>query len=224
MLLALDTSTRSISLALHDGQALAAETTWRSQNHHTVELAPAIAEMLERAELAPDKLKGIAIALGPGSFTGLRIGLALAKGLALAQNLPLVGIPTLDILAHAQPQRSEPMLAILQAGRGRVAVGRYVFERKGWRAEGEVQLYHWPELVRAIEQPTYVCGELDEEGLAELRRLRGRATLAPAFLSLRRAGVLAEMAWARLRAGQEDEAATLAPIYLRQEFAGEEKS
>jgi len=218
MLLALDTATRTISLALHDGQSLAAEIAWRSHDHHTVELAPAVAQILDRADLAPDRLKGIAVALGPGSFTGLRIGLALAKGLALAHNLPLVGVPTLDILAHAQPQRSEPMLAVLQAGRGRVAVGRYSFERKGWRSEGEVQLYRWSELVNAIEQPTYVCGELDEEGLAELRRLRGRVTLAPAFLSLRRAGVLAEMAWARLRAGQEDEAATLAPIYLRQEL------
>ena len=59
--------------------------------------------------------------LGPGSFTGLRIGLALAKGMALARHLPVIGVPTLDILAAAQPVREENLVAILLAGRGRLA-------------------------------------------------------------------------------------------------------
>ena len=214
MLLAIDTATRTISLALHDGQSLAAESSWRSPNHHTVELAPAVMQMLDRAGVTPARLRGIGVALGPGSFTGLRIGLALAKGMALAHNLPLAGIPTLDILAQAQPLRDGPMLAVLQAGRGRVAVGRYVADRKGWRVEGQVQLFRWPELAESIQEPVYVCGEFDEEGLALFRKMRGRAILAPGSLSLRRAGVLAELAWAKLRAGQPDDAATLAPIYL----------
>jgi len=81
MLLAIDTSTRTLSLALHDGDQILAETTWRTANYHTVELTPSIASMLGQGSVAPADLKAIAVALGPGSFTGLRIGLAAAKGL-----------------------------------------------------------------------------------------------------------------------------------------------
>lgn len=220
MLLAIDTSTRTISIALHAGHALVAESSWRSPDYHTVELAPAVAVMLDRAQTAPGELKGIGVAIGPGSFTGLRIGLALAKGLALAHNVPLVGIPTLEILAHAQPPREEPMLAILQAGRGRVAAGRFTSTPDGWQSEGEVRVVRWPELAASIESPVYVCGEVDEEGMSVLRKLRGKAIIAPAYLSLRRAGALGELAWARLRAGQTDDPVSLAPVYLSAETSG----
>src|SRR5690349_5628742 len=117
MLLAIDTATKQISLALHDGQTVAAETTWLSDNFHSTELAPQVALLLRRAGRDAAGLSGIAVAIGPGSYTGLRIGLGFAKGLALAQNLPLVGVPTLDGLMRAQPPHAGPALALLQAGR-----------------------------------------------------------------------------------------------------------
>ena len=83
MLLAIDTATRMPSLALYDGERVLAEETWRSANNHTVELAPALVRALERQRVSPSELRGIAVALGPGSFTGLLIGLGVAKGLAL---------------------------------------------------------------------------------------------------------------------------------------------
>ena len=83
MLLAIDTATRVPSLALYDGERVVAEETWRSANGHTVELVPGLVRVLERQRVSPAELKGIAVALGPGSFTGLRIGLGIAKGLAL---------------------------------------------------------------------------------------------------------------------------------------------
>src|SRR5579859_1254317 len=119
MLLALDTATRFISIALHDGQAVAAEATWLAGAYHTVELAPQVALLLRRAGVEPGQLRGVAVAIGPGSYTGLRIGLGFAKGLSLANALRLVGVPTLDILMRAQPPRAERALALLQAGRGR---------------------------------------------------------------------------------------------------------
>ena len=83
MLLAIDTSTRQMSLALHDGLSVVAETSWRTGDYHSVELAPQTAVMLRRAGVEPARLAGVAVAIGPGSYTALRIGLALAKGLAL---------------------------------------------------------------------------------------------------------------------------------------------
>ena len=87
MLLAIDTATNSIGIALHDGNQLISEHHWISQRYHTVQLAPEIALMLRRSEKSASGLTALAVARGPGSYTGLRIGMALAKGLALAHNL-----------------------------------------------------------------------------------------------------------------------------------------
>ena len=217
MLLALDTATRLISIALHDGQALVAESTWQAGPYHTVELAPQVALMLRRAEVEPAQLRGVAVALGPGSYTGLRIGLGFAKGLALAHALPLAGVPTLDILMRAQPPRAERALALLQAGRGRVSAGAYQWRARSlrWEAAGEARVLEWAALAAELsgaQTPVYMVGEIDAAGAELLRPLRGRVLLASPAQSLRRAGYLAELGWERLRSAPDD-AMRLAPIY-----------
>ena len=217
MLLALDTATRLISLALHDGQAVVAESTWHSANTHTVELAPQVALLLRRAGLDASKLRGVAVALGPGSYTGLRIGLGFAKGLALAQNLALVGVGTYEGLLRAQAPRPEPVLAVLQAGRGRVLAARFQWRAKArrWEPLDSARVVIWADLAASIETATFVCGEVDPAGAEQLRARRGLVTLASAAQSLRRAGYLAEIGWERLRAGNgtADDTSRLAPIY-----------
>jgi tRNA threonylcarbamoyladenosine biosynthesis protein TsaB len=127
--LAIDTATDMASVALHDGAAVLAETTWTSRRHHTVELAPRIDELLRQHDLAAHDLTGLAVAIGPGSYTGLRIGLALAKGLTLATGIPIVPVPTLDILAAPlsppHVSRDCPLWAVLRAGRGRLVAACY---------------------------------------------------------------------------------------------------
>ncbi len=108
MLLSIDTSTEWIGIALFNGTNVLAEQTWRSKNYHTVELIPAIKEMLTKTHTKTSSLTGVGVALGPGSFTGLRIGLSAAKGIALGRNLPVAGIPSLEILAAAQPAYADP--------------------------------------------------------------------------------------------------------------------
>jgi tRNA threonylcarbamoyladenosine biosynthesis protein TsaB len=103
ILLAIDTATQIMSLALHDGDSLRAEVTWHTANNHTAELAPAVRDLLARSDTSLDDLTALAVSIGPGSYTGLRIGVALAKGLAAARGLPLVGVSSLDTLAAAQP-------------------------------------------------------------------------------------------------------------------------
>lgn len=118
MLLAVDTSTQSIGVALYDGVQVLSEIVWVSDRYHTVELAPRVESMMEQSGVSSSDLRVVAVALGPGSFTGLRIGLAFAKGMALAKHLDIIGVPTLDILAASQPLDELPMAAILHAGRG----------------------------------------------------------------------------------------------------------
>ena len=218
MILAIDTATRTISLALRDDHALIAEETWQSANHHTVELSQRLDAMLKRAEVAPDKLDAIAVALGPGSFTGLRIGLSVAKGMALAQpSIKLIGVPTLDIIAAGQPtpEGIATLCAAVQAGRGRVSAGFYQIEGGAWQPSGEAFIAEWADLINRLNGFTLVAGEIDPAGFEALAAHQDKARIATPDTSLRRAGYLAEIAYNRLKAGQVDDPAALAPIYLR---------
>lgn len=213
MLLAVDTSTAQLGLAIYDGSQIISEYAWRSSQRHTVELAPAISELLRRCGLTMENIRGLGVALGPGSFTSLRVGLSLVKGLALARGLPLVGVPTLDILAAAQPASKLPLVALIQAGRGRLAVGLYKNSRKGWQARGPARVMTFASLIEEVRKPAIVCGELTAEEYHELEEKPDIHLVSPAQ-SVRRPAILAELAWESALAGNIDDAATLAPIYL----------
>jgi tRNA threonylcarbamoyladenosine biosynthesis protein TsaB len=215
MLLAVDTSTRSTGIALYDGAQVLAESMWVSADFHTVELAPAVAEMWKRTGASPDDLQVLAAATGPGSFTGLRIGLALVKGLALARHVPLVGIPTLDVLAASQPVHADRQLAaVLRAGRGRLAVSWYTAIDGQWRPTGESTVHTLQSLNDSIQKPTLVSGELTAEQRRLLKRNRKNVRLASPVDCVRRPAKLAQLAWERWQAGKVDDPASLAPIYL----------
>ena len=178
MLLALDTSTQNAGIAIYDGAQVLGEIIWRTQNHHTVEVAPALQDLMNRCGVRTADLKAVGVALGPGSFTSLRIGLAIAKGVALAARIPLIGIPTFEILTAAQPVQDMPLVAVLQAGRGRLAVGRYQPKGNHWESQGEMQVMSAEELAQSIESPTLVCGELTAAERVTLARRRRMVILA----------------------------------------------
>lgn len=216
MILAIDTATQQAGLALFDPdtETVRAEHVWYSHVNHTVELAPNLHAMLATQKLSPSDLTGIAVARGPGSFTGLRIGMSIAKALAYAQGIDVVAIPTPDIVAHAHAERDLPLWAILHAGRGRVVATRYAV---GEPSPGEAgyRLTTLDKLADEIRERALFSGEIDAVGAALLHaRLGDRAVMAPPALRLRRPACLAELGWARLQAGDVDDLVTLVPIYL----------
>lgn len=217
MLIAIDTATRMASLALYDeanGWVLG-EESWYSANNHTVELMPRLVRLVEQQGLSPADLSGLVVSLGPGSFTGLRIGLGVAKGLALARRLPLVGVPTLDVVAHPHQDQRLPIWAVLQAGRGRVCVGHYARDKGRWRRRGDYHITTLNDLCEQVQEPVLFCGEIDHADAERLReRLGLLVTIASPAASLRRAAYLAEMGWQRLSRGSTDDVAGLSPIYL----------
>jgi tRNA threonylcarbamoyladenosine biosynthesis protein TsaB len=219
MLLAIDTATRMMSIALHDGRTLLAEHTWRTANNHTVELAPTVYHMLEQCDVGVARLTALAVSIGPGSYSGLRVGVAMAKGLASARDLPLVGVSSLDIIAAGQPHYQGGLVVVVQAGRGRVTVGRYQWRKGRWSNRGEPTLMDWETLIGSIDGAAYLAGEVDEEGhlaVAEAAEQHVPVTLLPAAFRLRRAGFLAEEAWERLKSGKDHfDAARVVPIYLK---------
>jgi tRNA threonylcarbamoyladenosine biosynthesis protein TsaB len=219
MLLAIDTSTAQVGLALYDGIQILGEMTWTTHQHHTVELAPALAGLLSRSDASMDMVNALGVAIGPGSFTSLRVGLALAKGIALARHLPLIGVSTMDVIAAAQPAgtHASRLAVVIQAGRKRIAIGWYHFSENRWQAQGGVKSGTIDELADEIEHPTHVAGELTSEDRSRLARKRVNILLASPVHCIRRPSILADLAWARWQKNEVDDAATLAPVYLHVE-------
>ena len=216
MILAIDTATRSAGLAVHDGYRVRAEFTWDTSDHHTVELMPRIVEMLDQINVPVDQISGLGVSIGPGSFTGVRVGVAAAKGLALARSIPMVGVRSADVLAYAVKWCQPPLVVVVRAGRGRWIAARYVREDpEVWQQDGDFSLTTADVIGADWEETTTLCGELTEsEQETVKRRLGDRVQLLPPAFSLRRAGFLAEIAWQRIRAGQLADAAVIQPIYL----------
>ena len=216
MILAIDTATRAVSLALHDGKRIIAETMWRTRGHHTTELTPALELLMERAAIAMSDLAALAVPSGPGSYTGLRIGMSVAKGIALAQPvpLPLIGIPTLNILAAAQPRITRRLCVATQAGRRRINVAFYHWSVEGWIGDSEPVISTWADLTEQLSRDVQVAGEIDSTGWEILTTLGDEVTLTPPAFGVRRAAFLAELAYTRFRDGDVDDVSTLAPTYL----------
>jgi tRNA threonylcarbamoyladenosine biosynthesis protein TsaB len=217
MLLALDTATHMAGLALYDEAQswVLVEQMWYSADNHTVELMPRLVRAMEQQKISADDLTGLVVSLGPGSFTGLRIGLGIAKGLAMARDLPIVGVPTLEVVVRPLQVQRLPIWAILQAGRGRICAGYYVRRKGRWRRQGPLRLTTLDELCAEVKEPAVFCGEIDIQGRDLIhQRLGAEVTVATPAASPRRAAYLAELGWERLRRGDSDDAATLSPIYL----------
>jgi len=214
MLLAVDTSTSWIGLALFDDEQIISETVWKTKSHHSVELIPAIGLLLKRSLVDTKEIQVLAAATGPGSFTSLRIGLAVIKGLSLALQIPVIGIPSLDIIAAGVPVQDLALAAVLQAGRGRLAVGWYSGKDGTWVSDKPTTVMTPEELEQKIHKPTIVCGELNTEERQTLARRWKKVILASPAESVRRPAILAQLAWKRWLNMDVDDIVTIAPIYL----------
>ncbi len=213
MILAIDTSTARLGIAVYNGSEILAESSWTSPNRHTVSLAPAVKEMLSDLEIDIKKLKAVSVALGPGSFTSLRVGLSFAKGMALGSGIPVIGVPTLDVTANQQPLTDTPLCAFLQAGRGKLAASFYEIRRGRWASDGTVEVHTAESLSEKITEPTLLTGEFESEMRAVFRKNKNIKMSSPSS-SLRRAGYLAEIGWKIFEKGDIPQTASLAPIYL----------
>ena len=213
MLLGIDTSTQSVGIAIYDGHQILCEESWISRRYHTVELAGAVDTNLKRAGIDPKDLDVLAVATGPGSFTGLRIGMALVKGLAYTHQIPVIGIPTLDITARAIPPSDKRLAAVLQAGRSRLAVGWYSMDKDQWISEELIENLSLDELLGKIDQSCILTGELTKE-IREVVAENDLLSIADPTLAMRSPKYLAEMAWERWQSGDVDDVLTLKPFYL----------
>ena len=221
MLLTIDTATQLAGLALYDHGRVWAEEIWHSAMTHTVELMPRIQRMLSTYQVAVESLAGIGVSLGPGSFTGLRIGLAAAKGMALPYRLALIGVPTLDVEVYPFQEAGQPVWGIIQAGRGRIAVACYDDVEGTWSQTTPPTLTTFEGLCELAAEPAVFAGEVNEQAASLLRERLGQAATIPSpAMRLRRPACLAELAALRLSRDDVDDVATLTPIYLQHPAVG----
>jgi tRNA threonylcarbamoyladenosine biosynthesis protein TsaB len=205
--LAIDTSTEWAGVALTDGAHII-EQNWLAGRHQTTQVMPEVERLLAITAVAATELSAIAASTGPGSFSGLRVGLAIANGLAVAANVPTIGISTLAITQRPWSGLGRPVVAVVKAGR----------HRYGWGDDstGSGLLNGTiAELVDFLREgsPAIVVGELDDADAVRIRELTS-ATVPHVPDRLRRAATLAMMGWDIWRAGEYDPAAILEPVYL----------
>jgi tRNA threonylcarbamoyladenosine biosynthesis protein TsaB len=214
-LLAVESATLSGGAAILDGDRLLGEITLNIAITHSERLLSAVDRLLADCGLAPTDLEGLAVSVGPGSFTGLRVGLATVKGLAMALDLPIAPVPTLDALAARLPFADAPVCPILAARKNEVYLSLYRWRGDRMHREREY-LALAPELAAAeLTAPVILLGDGIEACRPWLDGQGEGIRIAPAAQRLPAAATVAELGHAVLAAGGGIGAETLVPLYLR---------
>ena len=211
-LVAIDTSTRFAGVGVlksgDDGE-IRARRSWRSNQNHGRELMPAIVESLRELELDPKDLTHVAVALGPGGFSAVRVGISAALGLVVSKQLPVLGIPTHGIEAHpylAEVTENAPLYSLIPAGRNEISWSRSVP-----RHEADIGVLAPENLVSQLEPGAILCGEACDlmAGLVDPSQLRGNDSFT------RDPDVILDIAVNKFALGVTTPYEELRPIYAR---------
>lgn len=222
-LLAADTSTSFLTLAVCareegaplESTRLLAECNFNAGRRHAESIFSATETVLGHAGITLQEVTHLAVTTGPGSFTGLRIGVAAWKGLAFALNLPLMGVPTLDAMARMHPWQDATVAVMLDAKMGEVFFGAWRFA--GAQRRRIVQdMACTPEAAAVVlPEDAVLLGDGALKYATLLRERLPKAALPPEPWSALRGAALAYEAFARYDAGAVAEAALVEPVYLR---------
>ncbi len=220
-LLAIETSTQICAVALTENEHLLAEHRINIKNVHAARLFPVIRAVLDSASFEQQELNGIAVSIGPGSFTGLRIGLSAAKGLALGLGIPLVAVPTLQVLASQAPIRHGHICAVLQARVDEYYAAVYLRQNYKDRLIKETQIYYHDELYQIIPDDACLIGHTSR--LQEVDVLKHGCFFAPQAAGHLSAFAVARIGGQKLLKGEFATLETVEPMYHQQFIAGKPK-
>lgn len=238
--LAIDSSGLTATVAVVEETQTVAEYTINYKKTHSQTLLPMIDEVVKMTELDLGTINAIAVAGGPGSFTGLRIGSATAKGLGLALNKPLIHVPTVDGLAYNVFGCEDIICPIMDARRNQVYTGIYTFSKKAGEKEGRnlvepvfqvikmqmaVSIEELAERLNRYRRPVVFLGDgvpVYENVLAE--KLTVPYSFAPAYMNRQRAAVVGTLAIQYYKSGKFETAEEHRPDYLRVSQAERERA
>ncbi len=207
--LAIETSTLAGGVALAEPERIVSEYALDVRTTHSERLMPAIDRLLADAGWALATLDGLAVSVGPGSFTGLRIGISTAKGLAFGLDVPIAPVPTLDALAARLPFAASPVCPVLRARRDEVYACLYRWAGGAMRREWDYLALSPAELAARLPGDVILLGDGASHVPAPAARL------APAAVRTPSAATVGELGLARLGAGDVVSATELVPLYLR---------
>lgn len=221
MELSIDTASELASLALSREGEVLAEVSWRCRRNQTAELLPTLDRLLAQASATKQDISAVFVSLGPGAYTGLRVGISTAQALAFALRLPVMGAGRLELDALAHESVGRPVVPLHWAGRGELAWAVYepYATGAGMREALSPRLARPEQMAAQAPADALFCGEVRAE-VAELIRVRlPSARIAPPA-RLGRAGYLAGLGYQRLQREGGMPPALLLPIYLREAVAG----
>jgi tRNA threonylcarbamoyladenosine biosynthesis protein TsaB len=217
LVLGIETSTPRSSVALVEDDRVVASASLGVPRRHGEFLAPAIRFCLDQAGVDLDRVAGVAVGLGPGLYTGLRVGIATAQSLAAARSLPVVGLSGLDVLAFRARYVRRLLVAAIDARRGELFWAFYRHAPGGVQRLGELQLGTSDRLAAEIEEHGEECLVIGDGGLAARRELTAAgAEVAGPDVAWPDAAELAELAIPRFVREETQRPTELQPIYLRQ--------
>jgi tRNA threonylcarbamoyladenosine biosynthesis protein TsaB len=218
--LSMDTATKSCSVAVVDNKTILSELTVVNTQTHSKHLMGMVDQAIGMAGLDIGQIDGISITKGPGSFTGLRIGVIAAKALAAALDIPIVGICTLEALAHQGRGHLPLVCPMIDARRGEIYWALFRIEKSVFVSQAPACALPVADAIRDIEEPCEFVGNgalLYRDAI--LDKFGAAATIAWRFSHTIRASTVASLGMARLLNGDLDEVETLVPYYIRKSDA-----
>ena len=215
-LLTVQTASPAGSVALSEGDTLRGEISLNVQKTHADWLLNAIDVLLKAAEWDISDLDGFGVVIGPGSFTGLRVGLATVKGLAVANGCSIVGVSSLAALAYQSPFSRWPICAMLDARKKEVYAGLFRWESGQLQTLAEERVIPPEELLKEFDGDAVFVGDgARAYRTLIVRQLAARAHFAPAGTDHLRAGSAAMLAFQHWEAGHRVKPTELIPCYIR---------
>ena len=221
-ILAIDTATQVSRVAVASADKLAAELTMQAKLTHSETLMPHIETVLAMAGVKKEKLEGIAVSIGPGSFTGLRIGLAAAKAMAYALNLPIVGVSTLKALAYHYPVPGIRIVSLLDAQKGNAYRESYEWQDGKLQVVQPVEVLPLAEIIAECAEsgrPVVLLGDVAAKRVRGKMELPANVEVAPAHLIMPRAACVAMLGLEEFAAGHHDNVMNMEPVYIRRSEA-----
>jgi tRNA threonylcarbamoyladenosine biosynthesis protein TsaB len=215
-ILALETATTAGSIAIVNDEELIAEVKININIAHAERLMPSVDYLLNAARLSISDIDAFAVSIGPGSFTGLRIGLSTAKGFSYATNKPLVSVPTLDAFARTLPFCRHLICPMLDARKNEVYAGLYKWEGSVCKKIIPETAVNPEDFLEKIKEPAVFMGNgaiIYKKIIAET--LKNNAIFAPVSKMSPSASSVAEIAIEKLKQGLIADPASLMPFYIR---------
>jgi len=213
--LGIDTSTKSLGIAIVEDGRLIIGCERIFDIRHSQDLIPVIKKSLKDASLKIEDIDGFSVSLGPGSFTGLRVGITAAKTLAIVTKKPIIGVPTLDVIAHNAYYYPGLICPILDARKQKLYAALYQRKGKTLSRLSKYLLLSIDELLKKVDKRTLFIGDGIESYNSLINKaMKQKAEFAPTHLWLPKPEHVANLGWQRLKRGAQSKPLDIVPLYL----------